>query len=414
MNYIIIICRALGSINSLNKNMGFKDYLPELAIINKYVSKIRKNSPATFGTWKEPADIFVKKENLKGKVIEAINVTLTPSGCEWAKTGGCTMCGEWSGSNLGDKIDAQYHIAQFASAVANSISTHPYPWIRIYQEGSYMNPREVDVLAQKVILKLASSLKGVERITIEGKARYMTNDVVKLLKDAVIPPVELEVGIGFEAQDEIIRMVCVNKGEVMDQYKKAVKLLKDNGIKTLAYVLLKPSFLTEKEGIDEAVSTIKKAFEIGFDRVSLEPLSIHQWSLLEALYMNGVYQTPWLWSIIEVIKKTHDLGEIRIGGVEYFPRPDVVANNHHADNSECSVSILEAIKKYNYSRQIDIFDKLDCRCKKEWKKELTKTYPPLKERIGNYLAKISIDDYIQKKKKKTDKSKSLQSSSLNP
>ena len=148
--------------------------------------------------------------------------------------------------------------------------------------------------------------------------------------------------------------------------------------------------------------------------MSLEPLSIHQWSLLEALYVNGLYQAPWLWSIIEVIKNTYNLGEIRIGGVEYYPRPEVVANNHHSDNSVCSVSILEAIKKYNYLRNIDIFNDLDCHCKKEWQKELNKSYPPLKERIDSYLSKISIDDYIKNKKKNTNRSKSLQSSSLNP
>ena len=394
--------------------MDIKPFIKEITQINSCVLKIRRQTPIVMGSWKEPADFLIKKESFKGKVVDAINITLTPTGCEWAKTGGCTMCGEWSGSNLGEKVDAKYHIAQFSTAVANILSKGKYPWIRIYQEGSYTNLKEVDGSAQKVILRLASSLKGVERITIEGMARYIDKDVITLLKDSMVKPVELEVGIGFEAQDDVIRMVCVNKGQTIEQFKKAVSLLKTNGIKTLAYVLLKPTFLTEKEAIDEAIKTIKKAFEIGFDRVSLEPLSIHQWSLLEALYANGLYQTPWLWSIIEVIKSTHHLGEIRIGGVEYYPRPEVVANNHHSDNSVCSISILEAIKKYNYLRNIDIFNDLNCHCKKEWQKELKKSYPPLKERIDSYLSKISIDDYIKNKKKNTNRAKSLQSSSLNP
>ncbi len=105
---------------------------------------------------------------------------------------------------------------------------------------------------------------------------------------------------------------------------------------------------------------------------------------------------------------------MRIGGVEYYPRPNVVANNHHMDNSACSISILEAIKKYNHLRQIDIFENLDCHCKKEWQNELSKTYPPLKQRINDHLSTIPIDTYIENKKKNTNKDKSLQSSSLNP
>ena len=43
----------------------------------------------------------------------------------------------------------------------------------------------------------------------------------------------------------------------------------------IAYVILKPPFLSEQEAITEAISTIGFANEIGFERISLEPMTIH-------------------------------------------------------------------------------------------------------------------------------------------
>ena len=377
--------------------MNIKSFVKEISLINSSVLKIRKHTPKRMGSWKEPADLLIKKENFNGKVVDAINITLTPTGCEWANTGGCTMCGEWSGSNLGKKIDAEYHIAQFASCVAQLLLNYQSPWIKIFQEGNYINSREFDTFAQVTIIRLASLLKGVKRITIEGMARYINEDIARLLKDSIHRDVELEVGIGFESQNEIIRMVCINKGQTIPQFEKAVKILKLYGFKTLAYVLLKPAFLTEKEAIIESIKTIKKAFEIGFDRVSLEPLSVHEWSLTEALHKNGLYDTPWLWSVIEVIKKTYHLGEIRVGGIEYYPRPSIIARNHHINGSHCSKIIPDAIKKFNETQDITVFNNLSCTCKRDWEKKLLEQTIPVKERITLYLSKISLDDYLQLK-----------------
>lgn len=81
--------------------IDFHQFASEARRINAFMRQIRKITPPREHSWKEPADILIKREFLNGRTVSALNITLTPSGCTWAKHGGCTMCGEFSGSLLG-------------------------------------------------------------------------------------------------------------------------------------------------------------------------------------------------------------------------------------------------------------------------------------------------------------------------
>lgn len=237
-------------------------------------------------------------------------------------------------------------------------------------------------------------MKGVERITIESLAKYLNKTNVSNLAKSVCDNVELEIGMGFEAENVVVRNICINKGESLSDFKKAVKLLKDNGIRSLAYVLLKPPFLTEKESIDEAIATIQLADEIGFDAISLEPASLHKYSLLHALNIKGHYQLPWLWSIIEVAKAATNIKDFRIGGTGFYPRPSQIAYNRHKDQGvDCNKTFWSAIKEYGKHRDMSVFEQLTCTCKTDWENECCSEVPRLNERINNQLKDVNIKEY---------------------
>lgn len=185
--------------------MALADFHLEARRINTLMRQIRKFTPLREGSWKEPADFLVKQEFLNGRTVSALNITLTPSGCTWAKHGGCTMCGEFSGSLLGQVVPEEFHIAQASVSFAKLIPKVKTPWVRLYNEGNWTNPSEMGTLAAEVIIRLASLIKGIERITIETRAKEVTQDRLELLRAALIPPVELEIGIGLEAKDDIVR-----------------------------------------------------------------------------------------------------------------------------------------------------------------------------------------------------------------
>lgn len=376
-------------------NFGsLSDYTEQLKNIRELVLGLRRLRPVVQTTWTEPADFVVKEANIHGSPVLSLTITLTPTGCEWASKGGCTMCGEFEGSAKSHTIPAEFHIAQFATAVGMYIPKYNPAWIRIYQEGNYTNKHEIKNSAQISILRLASIIGGIKRITIESLAKYLTREVVRDLSNAIAPGVELEIGMGFESVNDVVRNVCVNKGESIADFRKAVGILKEMGIRSLAYVLLKPPFLTEGEAINDAIATIQAAHEIGFDAVSLEPASIHEYTLVHALNLEGFYELPWLWSVIEVAKNAHHISDFRIGGVGFYPRPVNVAHNRHLDgNDGCNKKLWAAIKEYGKTRRLDLFEGLDCACKKNWENVCRIPENSLSSRIDQQLSSLNVDHY---------------------
>jgi len=374
---------------------SLSDYSKQIRDIKKAAKRLRNLRPKVNSSWQEPADWVVKDSNMHGKPAVTLTITLMPTGCEWAKSGGCTMCGEFEGSTKGETVPGDFHVAQFASAISKYAVKYKPAWLRIYQEGNYMNEKEIENSAQSIILRLSSMLKGIERITIESMAKYITQARAAHLKSIIDSDVEIEVGMGFEAQNDIVRNVCVNKGESLRVFRNAVKSLKRSGIRSVAYVLLKPPFLSESEAIKEAIATIKIANEIGFDAISLEPVSIHAFTLVHALNIVGCYEVPWLWSIIEVAKHVRDVSDFRIGGVGFYPRPIGLAENKDCNRKkDCDEETWNAIREYGRYRDLNIFNALECDCKNKWEKVCAESIEtPLKQRIDQQLNQLNFSKY---------------------
>lgn len=389
----------------IEKNI--QSYREELLDIIEIVKALRQKHNGRHTSWEEPAEWHLKYSNINKKPELALTITLSPTGCEWAQKGGCTMCGEFEGSYK-EKIlvkDPKFHISQFAMAISNPniwnvarLENRDISWLRINQEGNYFNEAEMNRTAQLAILNLAAHIYGIKKITVESRPQYLTegtiSDIAKIFKNSNI---EFEIGMGLEAKNEIIRNVCINKQEKNLDYINAVKLLKQYDISPLAYIIIKPPFLTEAEAIDEAVETAHFAHEIGFERISFEPMSIHPYTLIDLLHQTGDYCAPWLWSVVEIATRCSDISDIvGIGGVGYYPIPSSYAHNYCNVNEDCNEQFLKAIMEYNRTRDISDFNNLSCSCKTEWKKVCTYSSKPLKERINEQLgrAKQLLPNYV--------------------
>ncbi len=374
--------------------------------IHVLTQEIRKATPLKKQVkWQKPASLFTREDYLNGERVQAASITLLPTGCEYAKTGGCTVCGEWSGSNLGELVHAEFHVAQFASACAGLFSSRDVQWLRIYQEGSFLNPREVDTDARDIILQLASNIRNIKRITIESRAIYLTETVAEQVRACIRPSVEIEIGIGLESSNNLVRNVCMGKGTSLASYENAVKTAHSNDIIALAYVLLKPPFMSEKQAIEDAINSVKYAFDIGFDEVYVQAASIHEWSLSELLWEQNLYKLPWLWSVLEVLKNTHHLGKVKIGGLEYFPVPATVSQNYIDDSQKevchCSENIWQSIQEYNATHDIAPLFGLTCTCQDTWKSlnQSKSQETAIIKTISETLDLLSLQNYLYAKKR---------------
>jgi len=383
-------------LENIEKWLGGVQHTPmggERSQYYKYISHlqelIHKQIPMeSYNTAKVPVAADIREENFKGKNDKRAVMYLMSNGCEWAlKDGsGCTMCGHLAKQTRRDKsISAKEFYQQFISEF-KKIDFRKYPLLNLYNNGSFFNENEMPQEAMKKMLKTINRHPDIKMLVLESRPEFVTEEKVKEIKE-IIPGKHVEIAIGLEMKNDFFRTLCINKGFLLEQYKKAAEII-TRYFNLRTYVLLKPPFLTEKEAIDNAVETIECAFAAGSAVVSLEACTIQDFTLVKYLADKDLYHTPWLWSILEVVKSTAALGKLVIGMFKFFPSPNKVPYNC----DRCSPAVMQAIQRYNRTFMINDFEQIDCECKKKWQKEIKKEQLPFEERLKNILHLIKSEE----------------------
>ena len=319
---------------------------------------------------RRPAHIEIREEYYRGKYAKRAVIFLLSNGCEWALKSayGCTMCGHIAKQvRSRQPISADDFIVQFRTAFS-SVDFKGIPILNIFNNGSFLNENELPSDARRTILRLISEKKGIRKLLIESRPEFITESILRETK-SLLPGKELEIAIGLETADDFRRILSVNKGFSLSQFTEAANIILKHKVQLRCYLLLKPPFYSEKEAIDDAVASIKTAFSLGVKTTSLEAMTVQKYTLIEYLYNNNSYRMPWLWSIIEVIKKTSHLGRVFVGLFKFYPSPNFVPNNCGV----CNNKTMDAIVEYNRTLNPGVFDRLDCQCKEDWKKEINST-----------------------------------------
>jgi radical SAM enzyme (TIGR01210 family) len=323
------------------------------------------------------AEIGLREEVFEGVNYKRAVIYLMSNGCEWAlkSAHGCIMCGHLAKQTRNEKpVSAEDYLRQFEEEF-EKIDFKKYPILNLYNNGSFINDNEIDPGARRGILKKINKNPDIKMLVLETRPEFVTEEKIREIK-RIIPNKHVELGVGLEIKDDFYRGICVNKGFSLERYNVAASIItKELNLRT--YVLLKPPFLSEGEAIEQAVETVEYAFAAGTTTVSLEACTIQDYTLMKYLYDRGLYSTPWLWSIVEVVKRVKTPGKLIVGLFKFFPSPSAVPNNCN----RCNEKIMEAIVWYNRTLDVKAFNGLGCDCKKQWKKILKERALPFEERL---------------------------------
>ncbi len=305
-------------------------------------------------------------------------LTLHTRGCSWfrKKGGGCFHCG-LVGDNIWNPNISSGEMIRIFLAHLSRINFAEYPILCVYTPGSFFDDREIDPQARQKILIVLSQIREIKKLVFESKAEFLSYESISNLRD-IIPDKQIEIGIGLDSSKAEIRRLCINKGTPQRMYEKALENLKKSDVDALMYVLIKPPFLTEEEAIEDAVLSTKDAFQMGADFVSLEPISVQRSTFVEYLLRHGFYRPPWLWSVIEVVRRTHLIGKLRIGVEVVYP----AAIARPMNCGKCTKEVLTKLRKFNATRNMDILLSIRCDCRAKWTQELDDIVPlSIPERI---------------------------------
>ena len=323
------------------------------AVVGTKVKVRSPKAPEQFiSTWPE-ADV------VDGAPAVAQVVVMNSLGCIYEKSAGCSMCGYYT-ETLPKRPPPEAYVEQIRRALAETPpGAHT---LKIYTSGNFLDEREVQREAQLAIVDLAAS--KFKRLLVESRPEFVTEERVKPLLGR---GVELEIAFGLESANDRVLEETVNKGNTAGENRDGALRARAMGARVKSYLLLKPPFLTEGEAIEDAARAAVFAGAFS-DTVSLNPMNIHKGTLVERLFYQGAYRPPWLWSVVEVMRRAiPPMGK----GARLMSAPTGASTPRGASNcGACDGRVLAAIAKVSADQDLDGFEGLSCACEVRWRHEL--------------------------------------------
>lgn len=300
----------------------------------------KERSPA------EPEAVWKEKDMSGGRKVDAMVIILRTSGCSWARTGGCTMCG-YRTASLSETTE-QDLMCQIDKVME---SYKGEPFVKIYTSGSFLDPREIPVPVRERILR---EFAGCERILFESRPEYITEEVLAQL------PSNVTIALGLESSDPDVLRVSVNKGFTPDDIARVGHMIKDAGLSVRTYLLLKPLYQTESVAIESAVGSVMFAKDFS-DEISVNPVNIQHGTVVERVWKRGEYRPPWIWSLIEVLRRCAGCGP------RLMSSPSGGGSQRGVHNcGTCDRKALDAVERFSFTQDPKHLE-AECDCLKSWK-----------------------------------------------
>ncbi|MGL4670020.1 MAG: archaeosine biosynthesis radical SAM protein RaSEA [Methanobacteriaceae archaeon] len=309
---------------------------------------------------------WYQEDLLYSGVGNNIFIIIPTPGCSWAlgESGGCTMCSYIADCAI-DEIESDTVVELFKKELAKYDNETGTTGIKLFASGSFLNPAEIPITARNEILEILAIRNDIKEIVIESRPEYINetviNDVFNIIGNKLF-----EISIGLESSDDDIRDNKINKGFSKADFEKAINTIKSMksqyNIKSKAYILVKPILVDENEAIKTAIDTAKYCEELGVDRVSFCPVTIHKGTLIENLWRKGAYNPPWIWTTIEIITQVRK--EVNIPS--FMDTSGFGSRRGPYNCKKCNSDLKNLIIESNLSQSVNELSDFDCECKSKW------------------------------------------------
>jgi radical SAM enzyme (TIGR01210 family) len=329
------------------------------------------------------------------KRIKALVVILRTNGCSWSKSetkdsptsngndngndngnyndndnsiqtnsiGNCTMCG-YNNDCLpkSQMIGAEDLVVQFKSAM-DRFRDQPFDVVKIFTSGSFLDDFEVKSGSQMGILEILNE-NDVKSLIFETRPEFVNSKKLKTLKDNYNG--EIQIAFGLESCNNNILKYSINKGFSFADYQKSAELVRKFDLSIKTYLLLKPPFLNENDAISDTLNSIDVLHQNRLtDCISINPVNVQKYTLVEYLYQRSDYRPPWLWSLVHVLEEGAKI--LKGSNIRLLSQPTAGGLSRGVHNCyKCDPMILNAINTFSIENDTKIFKDLKCECKYRW------------------------------------------------
>jgi len=132
--------------------------------------------------------------------------------------------------------------------------------VKIFTSGSFPDPAEMPPAAGLEILRRLDADPDVTKVLLETRPEFVTSEAMADCRQAICK--KLEVAIGVETSNDRIRLDCINKGFLFEDFVRASRIAHQHDTTVKAYLLLKPPFLSE--GVAIAAITVRRGYGVRY------------------------------------------------------------------------------------------------------------------------------------------------------
>jgi radical SAM enzyme (TIGR01210 family) len=278
-----------------------------------------------------PYAFLVEEEySAAGDVVPVATVFLTNRECPFR----CLMCDLWQ-NTTDETVPPGAIPAQIDYALAR---LPPARQIKLYNSGNFFDPQAIPKEDHTAIIE---RVHGFDSVIVENHPR-LTNETCVDFRDQL--GTQLEVALGLETIHPDV-LPALNKQMTVDDFDLATRFLLSHGIAVRAFILLRPPFLTEEEGLQWAIRSIEHAFSVGVGCCSVIATRAGN-GIMERLQTLGSFASPSLRSLEAVLCAgiAMQAGRVFVDlwGAEQFSRC-----------GQCGPARIQRLRRMNLSQRIE-------------------------------------------------------------
>ncbi len=217
-----------------------------------------------------PYGALIEKERTgEGDIEETATLFLTNRECPFR----CLMCDLWRHTT-----EQPVPPGAIPAQIRAGLSGLPEIWrLKLYNGGSFFDP---GAIPPEDYPEIAGIVRSFKFLLVESHPAFIGDRTLKFMellqgdeglgRNRTVP-LQLQVAMGLETVHPEV-LPRLNKQMTLDDFQRASQFLLSHGISVRAFILLRPPFLSEEEGVEWACRSIDFAFENGVSVCSVIPV----------------------------------------------------------------------------------------------------------------------------------------------
>lgn len=245
-----------------------------------------------------PYAMLVEEERShSGDCVDVATLFLTNPECPFR----CLMCDLWKHTLVrGESVAAIPEQIKFALD-----QLPPASQIKLYNSGNFF---DTGAILREQYVEIAELVKTFDRVIVENHPKLCGPRVVEFQQ--LIAPAKLEVAMGLETcHPELLH--SLNKGMTLQDFERAVEFLRDHEIDVRTFILLRPPFQSEAEGVEWAIRSVRYAFDRDVGCCAVIPTRVGN-GIMEQLQTQGDFQPPTGFSMETVLQAGLEMQQGRV------------------------------------------------------------------------------------------------------